>query len=220
MALYEIKNLSKTYYDDGVPVSVLKGVDMTIESGESVAIMGPSGAGKSTLLHIIGLIDSEYDGELLLFGSDVAKLSSSERSLLLREKVGFLFQFHYLISELTVFENVALPLRLLNRFNPQKVKDTLYSLGIQTKDNLYPHELSGGEKQRVALARALVKDPAILFCDEPTGNLDSENGRIVKELLSERQKKDKFTLVIVTHNAELASMTDRIINLIDGRVKN
>lgn len=216
--LYEIKNLSKTYYDDGVPVTVLRGVELEISKGDSIGIMGPSGAGKSTLLHILGLMDSAYGGEIRYKGTSLSEISDREKSDILRRDIGFLFQFHYLISELSVFENVALPLRLLGTFDEKKIDETMRSLDIYNKKRSYPHELSGGEKQRVALARALVKEPEVLFCDEPTGNLDTPNGEVVKNLLRERHAEKNFTLFIVTHNPELCSIADKKIHMVDGRI--
>ncbi len=216
--LFEINNLSKTYYDDGMPITVLRGITMDIARGEFIGIMGPSGAGKSTFLHILGLMDAVFDGNIKFEGLDITKLDDSEKSGILRKKIGFLFQFHYLINELNVFENVALPLRLIGDYRAGKIDALLDSLGVVEKKNFYPHELSGGERQRVSLARALIKEPEVLFCDEPTGNLDTANGDIVKNLLHQKFREKKFTMLLVTHNPELCEMADKTIHMLDGRI--
>ena len=216
--IFSAKSLSKTYHDDGTPVEVLRGIDMEVSAGESVGVSGPSGAGKSTLLHIMGFMDSDFGGDLFFDGRDVRSMSERQKSDVLKLRVGFLFQFHYLIPELSVYENVALPLRLLGEEDGARVSSTLESLGIGDKSRSYPHELSGGQKQRAALARALVKNPRILFCDEPTGNLDTASGESVKKLLADKQAELGFTLFLVTHNKSLCEIAHRRIEMLDGRL--
>ncbi|MDI6756483.1 MAG: ABC transporter ATP-binding protein [Endomicrobiia bacterium] len=216
--IYRTKSLAKTYNDDGAPVDVLRGIDIEVAAGESVGVAGPSGAGKSTLVHILGFMDPEFSGDVFFDGKSVRSMSETEKSDILKKRVGFLFQFHYLIPELSVAENVALPLRILGLPDSGAVGSTMESLGIGDKFNAYPHELSGGQKQRVALARALVKKPRILFCDEPTGNLDTSSGEAVKRLLAEKQEEFGFTLFLVTHNESLFGITRKRFEMLDGRL--
>lgn len=219
--IYQTKSLTKTYDDDGAPVDVLRGIDIEVAAGESVGVAGPSGAGKSTLVHILGFMDPEFSGDVFFDGKNVRSMSASEKSDILKKRVGFLFQFHYLIPELSVSENVRLPLRLLGTAPDDSscaVRSALESLGIGDKQKAYPHELSGGQKQRVALARALVKKPRILFCDEPTGNLDTSSGEAVKRLLAEKQEELGFTLFLVTHNESLFGITRKRFEMLDGRL--
>jgi len=211
------ENIQKNYYlDRGLEVRALRSVSVEIKAGETVAIMGPSGAGKSTLLHILGLMDRPTGGKLLIDGVDYAALGDNEYSTARHDKIGFLFQLHYLLPDFTVLENVTLPVWDEPAETRNRARELLSRLGLAGRLEHMPGELSGGEQQRVALARALVKDPEILMTDEPTGNLDRETGERVEELLFEECRIRKISLVIVTHNPDLAAKAGRIIRMRDG----
>jgi lipoprotein-releasing system ATP-binding protein len=205
-------------------IHVLKGVDLKINPGETVAICGPSGVGKSTLLHLVGLMEESTSGMIELFNIKTNQLDSNFRAELRNKYIGFLFQFHYLMSDFTVLENLSIPIWIRDGYSDNSAKSNLqtllYRLGLEQFVNRYPDELSGGEQQRVALARALVNEPKLILADEPTGNLDKNNGDIVAELLFSEAKKRNAILVIATHNLDLANRADRIIYLQDGRIKN
>jgi putative ABC transport system ATP-binding protein len=219
-AVLEAKNLAKTYETDGAKVLGLRGVDLSIERGEFVAIMGPSGSGKSTLLNLLAGLDRPTAGEVWLDGKRIDELSETELARLRRRKVGFVFQFFNLVPTLSAVENVELPLLLVGQRRKQarlSAGELLSDLGIQDKHDASPAELSGGQQQRVALARALANEPAIVLADEPTGNLDSAAARDVLRLL--RRARDRGqTLLLVTHDASVASAADRVITLRDGLV--
>jgi lipoprotein-releasing system ATP-binding protein len=203
-------------------VHVLKGVDLKINPGESVAICGPSGVGKSTLLHLVGLMEESTSGTIELFNIKTNQLDGNFRAELRNKYIGFLFQFHYLMSDFTVLENLLIPIWIRDGYSDDSAKNSLRALlrrlGLEQFINRYPDELSGGEQQRVALARALVNEPKLILADEPTGNLDKNNGDIVSELLFSEAKKRNAILVIATHNLDLANRADRIIYLQDGVV--
>lgn len=210
-------NIEK-YYDK---LHVLKGVDISIAKGEIVSIVGSSGAGKSTLLHILGTLDVAGKGEVLLNGQRIDKLSGKALAKFRNAHIGFIFQFHHLLPEFTALENVCIPGWIAGA----KRKDTearavelLKSLGLGERLQNKPHQLSGGEQQRVAVARALINNPDIVMADEPTGNLDSENGRELHKLFIELRDKFQQSFLIVTHNEELAQMSDRIVHMKDGRI--
>jgi len=215
------QNLSKTYtLDRGVEVHALKDVSLNIKSGETVAIVGPSGAGKSTLLHLIGLMDSPTSGTLKLGSNDFSAASPEERAGTRREKLGFMFQLHYLLPEFTVWENILIPVWNKRNEKENKAKELLSQLGLTNRADHMPSELSGGEQQRVALARALINEPSLLLADEPTGNLDRETGEKVEEIIFTECAKRNITLVVVTHNQELSKKAGRIISMRDGLVAN
>src|SRR5437868_7021974 len=198
-------------------VEILKGIDFEVERGQFVAIMGPSGSGKSTLLGLLAGLDSPTSGRILLDGIDITGMEEDELALLRGRKVGFVFQSYQLIPTLTAEENVLLPLDLAGgRDGRGRARDLLDRVGLLDRRDHYPVQLSGGEQQRVALARAFVMRPPILMADEPTGNLDSTNGRMVLEMLADRE--EGTTLVLVTHDAELTSSASRVITLRDGRI--
>jgi putative ABC transport system ATP-binding protein len=216
----EARGLEKTYGTGEARVSALRGIDLTVERGEFVAIMGPSGCGKSSLLNLLAGLDRPSAGEVWLDGERIDKFNESKLARLRRRKVGFVFQFFNLIPTLTVGENVELPLRLAGR-GRRKARGTanqlLSELGIGNKRDSAPSLLSGGEQQRVALARALANEPNIVFADEPTGNLDSASAREVLGLLRRVRERGQ-TLLVVTHDARVAAAADRVINLRDGLV--
>ncbi|NUO96540.1 MAG: ABC transporter ATP-binding protein [Nonomuraea sp.] len=213
-------NLVKIYQDGAVPVPAVRGVDLQVEPGEFVAIMGPSGSGKSTLVHMLGGLDARTSGEIWLDGQRVDTLSESAWALLRRKKVGFVFQFFNLVANMTVGDNVELP-ALLAGASPKVARERreslLGALNLADRAEASPAQLSGGEQQRVALARALSNKPSLLLADEPTGNLDSRNTRDVLRLLGDVHKEGQ-TIVMVTHDARVASLADRLVSLFDGEI--
>ena len=202
-------------------VHALRGVDIDIEAGEMVGIVGPSGSGKSTLLGLIGGLDKPTRGTIEIDGVEISKLGEDRLTEIRNEKIGFIFQFFNLIPTLTAQENVALPIQFARkaRFSSDKrAKELLALLGMEDRMNHRPSELSGGQQQRVAIARALANNPPLLLADEPTGNLDSESGEMVLEALEQVRRETGTTVVIVTHDPDLAKRTDRIVTLVDGRI--
>ena len=221
--LLEAVNIHKSYRHGSNILHVLKGVDLRIEAGEIISIVGPAGAGKSTLLHILGGLDSPTQGQVILQGEDVYGLNDRSRAKIRNEKIGFVFQFYHLLPEFTALENVLLPafvkadekdIGLLEA----RGKSLLKQVGLNKRTEHKPQELSGGEQQRVAIARALINEPKVILCDEPTGNLDSETGKETIDLLRELNAKNKQTLVIVTHDENIAQMSHRTILMRDGRL--
>ena len=214
------ENLRKVFSTDVVETHALNGVDINIHDGEFVAIMGPSGCGKSTLLNILGMLDTPTDGTYWLDGREVSQLKEDDRTAYRRGKIGFVFQSFNLIEEINVTENVGLPLGYLGIKGEQRrkrVEETLERMGISHRAGHYPNQLSGGQQQRVAIARAVVCKPGLILADEPTGNLDSKNGKEVMELLRELNREGT-TVVMVTHSQRDASYADRVINLFDGQI--
>jgi len=218
--LIEIENLTKVFYTDEVETHALAGVHLTIGKGEYVAMSGPSGCGKSTLLSIIGLLDTPTDGKYKLNGSTVEKLDFADRSRIRNREIGFIFQSFNLIGDLTVYENVELPLTYRGMSSSERkgfATEALERVGMGHRAKHLPSQLSGGQQQRVAVARALAGKPAILLADEPTGNLDSKNGEAVMDLLKELHAAGA-TICMVTHDARFAQHADRTVHLFDGRV--
>lgn len=214
-----VRDLEKTYVSGGRPLRVLRDVDFRIEEGEFVAIVGPSGSGKTTLLGLLAGLDTPSSGSVRLDGTDLGRLSEDERARLRRFKVGFVFQSFQLIPSLTAQENVQVPLELRGEAGAaERARDLLGRVGLGERRHHHPAQLSGGEQQRVALARAFVHGPRILFADEPTGNLDAETGRGIIELMTDLNHDLGTTLVLVTHDPEVAARARRIIRLADGRV--
>lgn len=214
------KNLKRTFQTEEVRTLALNGVSIEVNEGEFVVVMGPSGCGKSTLLNILGLLDSPTEGEYLLGGTDVSHLSEPQRDQLRKGRIGFVFQSFNLIDDLTVEENIELPLLYMGIKRDErrkKVAALMERMDIMHRAKHFPRQLSGGQQQRVAIARAVVADPQLILADEPTGNLDSHNGREVMELLSQLHSEGA-TIVMVTHSQRDASYADRIINLYDGQV--
>jgi lipoprotein-releasing system ATP-binding protein len=215
-----VENIKKSFFlDHGVEVKALRNVSLEVKAGETIAIMGPSGAGKSTLLHILGLMDRPTDGKILIDGKDYLKLNEDIYSGTRNSKIGFLFQMHYLLPDFTVLENVMIPVWPEREEGRRKAVDILRRLGLSDRHNHMPSELSGGEQQRVAMARALVKNPEILMADEPTGNLDRETGEKVEDVLFSECKKNNISLVLVTHNPDLAAKAGKIIRVRDGMLE-
>jgi putative ABC transport system ATP-binding protein len=219
-ALIQLQSIKKVFYTDEVETHALSDVHLEIKKGEYVAIAGPSGCGKTTLLSILGLLDTPTDGTYVLDGQAVASLGAAERARVRNRQIGFIFQAFNLIGDLTVYENVELPLTyrgLSASERKQRVQQALERVGMSHRVKHYPAQLSGGQQQRVAVARAVAGDPAILLTDEPTGNLDSANGEAVMELLRELHRGGA-TICMVTHDPRYAAHADRSIELFDGRV--
>ncbi|MFA4854378.1 MAG: ABC transporter ATP-binding protein [Candidatus Omnitrophota bacterium] len=222
--IVEVSALCKSYRDTTSSLEVLKDINFTVDTGEFLAVQGPSGAGKSTLLHILGGLDQPSSGEVYFQDEDIYALDENYRSTLRNRKIGFVFQFFHLLPELNALENVLLP-SILRSWRERKKNlgfalALLERLGLSQRKTHRPQELSGGEQQRVAIARALVNRPQLLLCDEPTGNLDSENGENILRLLKEVNLSEKVTVIIVTHDKDIASSAGRIIHLKDGEIFN
>jgi putative ABC transport system ATP-binding protein len=217
----QAENLTKVYKMGQVEVHALNGLSLQIARGEVVSIMGPSGSGKSTLMNIIGCLDRPTSGEYVLDGETVSCLSDDQLATIRNRKVGFVFQSFNLLSRLTALANVELPMRYsrLSKSKAEKARMALESVGLTDRMSHRPNELSGGQQQRVAIARALVNDPAIILADEPTGNLDSRSGQEIMELLLNLNREHGTTLIIVTHAADIADQTQRIIHIRDGVVE-
>ncbi len=218
--MIKVTDLKKVFRTEEIETTALNGVSFEINDGEFVAIMGPSGCGKSTLLNILGLLDNPSGGSYKLLDSEVGQLKEKERTKFRKGNIGFVFQSFNLIDELNVFENVELPLRYLNisaSERKQKVNEILKRMGISHRAKHFPQQLSGGQQQRVAIARAVVSNPKLILADEPTGNLDSKNGKEVMELLSELNQEGT-TIVMVTHSQKDAAVAQRVINLFDGQI--
>ncbi len=215
--MLQARSITKSYG----PLQVLKGVDVDIAKGEIVSIVGSSGAGKSTLLHILGTLDAADSGTLTIDGTEVQHLKGSALSRFRSKNIGFIFQFHHLLPEFSALENVCIPgwiARQPKKETITRATELLNHLGLGNRLQNKPQQLSGGEQQRVAVARALINHPAIVMADEPTGNLDSKNGRELHELFIQLRDEYKQTFLIVTHNEELADMSDRIIHMKDGYI--
>ena len=219
MALIEVKNLSKIYGSGEAEVKALKNINLNIEQGEFVAIVGPSGSGKSTLLHLLGGVDKPSSGEVIIKGESIYKLREKELSILRRRKLGFVFQFFNLIPVLTAEENIEMPVLLDNgKIDKNYMNELLKLLGLEERRNHHPSELSGGQQQRVSIGRALANKPSIILADEPTGNLDSKNSKEVLELLKYCAKKYNQTLILITHDINIAKSADRVITIEDGEI--
>ena len=219
MEILKVENLRKEYGEGNSKVIALDGVNLEIERGEFVAIVGPSGSGKSTLLHIVGGVDSPDDGKVYIDGNDISKYSSKELAYFRRRKVGLIYQFYNLIQNLTVRHNIELPLKLDKRkINQDEFSDIVKKLGIESKLDSFPSELSGGQQQRVAIARSLIYNPSIILADEPTGNLDRKNSKEIIEIFKYFNKTLKQTIILITHDEEIALQTNRIVKIVDGKI--
>lgn len=221
--ILQTENLSKVYKIGKVETQALRGVSIAVEKGEFVAIMGQSGCGKSTLLHLLGGLLSPTGGKIIIDGEDLSKVSDAQRTDIRRRKIGFVFQRFNLFPTLTADGNLRLAERIHQGNgggSAERRREVLSLLKLENKINNKPLELSGGEQQRVALARAIINQPAIILADEPTGNLDSENSKIVLDMFSELNKKFNQTIIMITHNPEAAQNCNRVIRMRDGRVEN
>lgn len=216
MAYIEIRNVRKQYRMGEVTINALDGVDFTVEKGELCVVVGPSGAGKTTLLNILGGMDTATSGEIIVDGVHIEKYSQKKLTLYRRETVGFVFQFYNLVQNLTARENVELATQICSRpYDPDQV---LELVGLADRKKNFPAQLSGGEQQRVSIARALAKNPKLMLCDEPTGALDYQTGKQVLKLLQDCCRKQGMTVIIITHNAALKPMADRIVTIKNGRI--
>ena len=219
MTVLETKDLKKYYGSGDTQVKALDGVDLTVENGEFVAIVGTSGSGKSTLLHMLGGLDRPTGGSVLVEGRDIFALKDEELTIFRRRKIGFVFQSYNLVPVLSVYDNIVLPIQLDGgRVDEAYVNQVIEALGLEQKLDHLPNQLSGGQQQRVAIARALATKPAILLADEPTGNLDSRTSQDVLSLMKTTGQKFAQTMVMITHNEEIAQLADRIVRIEDGRI--
>ena len=223
LLMLETNNLSKTYASDGADYEVLKNINLQIKQGECAAIIGKSGSGKSTLMHLLACLDAPTGGSVAFDGSDYRLLTEKERDVLRNEKFGFVFQQFFLNGRETALENVMLPMRIRGATQYEMTKaalDALEAVDLKDKESKKAKDLSGGEKQRVCIARALVGKPKVIFADEPTGNLDSNTGEMVEKMLFEMNKNLGITLIVVTHDPELAAKCSRVIEMKDGEIVN
>jgi len=216
--ILETRRLTKTYRSDGVATPALRGVNLAVARGEFVSVMGPSGCGKSTLLYLMGLLDTPTEGTVLVAGLDTAGLGDAERTRLRREHIGFVFQRFNLLPTLSAEENVALALRLRRRLVAAAPREMLAAVGLEDKRRRRPSALSVGEQQRVAIARALVTQPTVILADEPTGNLDSEASDRVMDLVCRLRRERGQTIVLITHNEQVAARGDRLVRMRDGQL--
>ncbi len=222
--LIEATNIHKTYKDADYILHVVKGVDLNIAQGEVVAIIGPSGAGKSTLMHIMGALDEPSQGKVSFDGKDIYSLNDKERALMRNSQMGFVFQAYHLLPELTALENVILPAMVKNNSRKSSAIELegvklMEQLGLDKRVSHRPSQLSGGEQQRVAIARALMNKPKVIFCDEPTGNLDSTSGQMVMDVLLNLNKTSGQSVVLVTHDSRIAQRAQRVVKIKDGIIE-
>ena len=223
MALIELRDIYKSYPLDGFDLQILKGITLQIERGEFVAIMGPSGSGKSTLMNILGCLDSPTSGSYILDGHPVQNLSADELADIRNKKIGFVFQGFNLLSRTTALENVELPMVYSNtpaNARLLKAQNALKAVGLQERMNHMPNQLSGGQQQRVAIARAIVNDAPIIFADEPTGNLDTKMSIEIMQLFGKLNQQMDRTIILVTHEEDIARYADRIIKIVDGEINS
>lgn len=219
MSILEAKDLKKYYGKDETLVKALDGVSLNVEKGEFVSIIGTSGSGKSTLLHMLGGLDNPTSGKVIVDDKDISDLKADELCIFRRRKIGFVFQSYNLVPSISVYENIVLPIKLDGKkVDKEFIDNVIDTLGLKEKVNVLPSKLSGGQQQRVAIARALAAKPAIILADEPTGNLDSKTSQDVLGLLKTTGRKFNQTIMIITHNDEIAQMADRIIHIEDGRI--
>jgi putative ABC transport system ATP-binding protein len=221
MALIELKDIVKTYFMEKLTLKVLKGINLKIENGEFVAIMGHSGSGKSTMMNILGCLDQPTSGQYFLDGKDVSKLNSDELAAIRNEKIGFVFQGFNLLSRTTAMENVELPMVYASIGQAERgmrAAEALRTVGLGERMDHMPNQLSGGQQQRVAIARAIVNNAPIVFADEPTGNLDTKTSIEVMNLFTKLNKEHGYTIILVTHEEDVAAYSKRIIRLVDGEI--
>lgn len=219
MEILKVENLTKIYGKDSTKVVALDNVSFSVEKGEFVAIVGASGSGKSTLLHLIGGVDRPTSGKVFIDGKDIFNFNDDKLAIFRRRQVGLIYQFYNLIPILNVEENITLPLSLDNReIDKEKLNDMLKLLGLQNRRMHLPNELSGGQQQRTSIGRALITNPTIILADEPTGNLDSKSSDEIVALLKKSNKELNQTIIMITHNMEIAKVADRIIKIEDGKI--
>ncbi len=219
MEILKVENLTKVYGKESTKVTALDNVSFSVEKGEFVAIVGASGSGKSTLLHLMGGVDRPTSGKVYIDGKDIFNFNDDKLAIFRRRQVGLIYQFYNLIPILNVEENITLPLSLDNReINKVKLDEMLKLLGLEKRKNHLPNELSGGQQQRTSIGRALITNPTIILADEPTGNLDSKSSDEIVALLKKSNKELKQTIIMITHNMEIAKIADRIIKIEDGKI--
>lgn len=218
----EARNVSKILHEGGMEVKLLENVSLEFRPGEFTAITGPSGSGKSSLLYLLGLLDAPSSGSIVLNGRDVTAITEDESAAIRLADIGFVFQFHFLLPEFTVFDNIMLPVRKAEKFTreegEERVRKIMHNLGLAESSAKKPSQLSGGQRQRVAIARALANDPLIILADEPTGNLDTKNAANVFDIFLNLAEEMKKTVIAVTHDHELAARTHRMVHIVDGRI--
>lgn len=220
MKILQVDHLSKSYGAGEAKVTALDDVSFSVEKGEFVAIIGPSGSGKSTLLHILGGVDRPNSGHVYIDGVDIYSLNEAKLAIFRRRQIGLIYQFYNLIPVLNVTENITLPLELDGQATPKsRLDEIVKTLGLTDRQNHLPNELSGGQQQRVSIGRALINNPAIVLADEPTGNLDSTNSKEIMELLKASNRKYNQTLIVITHDENIALQADRIITIRDGKIQ-
>lgn len=220
MPILEAHNISKTYYKMEESIPVLNKLNLIVEKGEIIVLMGPSGSGKSTLLNILGTLDSDYSGELII--DELPITNAVDLSNIRRHKLGFIFQFHHLLPEFTILENLLIPQMIADNYSNVPQEDTidmLENIGLKARMNHYPNEISGGERQRVAVLRAMVNNPCLILADEPTGNLDRENSLKMLKLMTELKAKYQQSFIIATHDQSILDIADRVLYLKDGKIK-
>lgn len=220
----KLENINKHYYTKNETLHILKDINLEIKKGEFISVMGKSGSGKSTFLNLVGLIDKADQGKIYIDGIDIDLVNDKEKDIVKNMKLGFIFQFHYLLAEFTALENVMLP-ALLNDYSKKneiekKALELLNMVGLKERVSHKPSELSGGEKQRVAIARAMINSPKIILADEPTGNLDEETSEVIHGIFKKINKEFNQTIIVVTHSKELASITDRSLILKKGKIES
>lgn len=220
MPILEAHNISKIYYKTEESIPVLNKLNLIVEKGEIIVLMGPSGSGKSTLLNILGTLDSDYSGELII--DELPITNAVDLSNIRRHKLGFIFQFHHLLPEFTILENLLIPQMIADNYSNVPQEDTidmLENIGLKARMNHYPNEISGGERQRVAVLRAMVNNPCLILADEPTGNLDRENSLKMLKLMTELKAKYQQSFIIATHDQSILDIADRVLYLKDGKIK-
>ncbi len=219
MEILKAEHLVKTYTTGGEPFNAVDDVSFTVEQGEFVAIIGASGSGKSTLMHLLGGVDRPTSGKVLINGTNICSMNNDKLAIFRRRQIGIVYQFYNLIPILTAEENITLPADLDGRKpEPEKLEDIMQTLGIADRRRNLPNELSGGQQQRISIARAIINDPAILLADEPTGNLDSKSTEDIVSLFKMTNQKYKQTIIMITHNLEIAKEADRVLHLQDGKL--
>ena len=218
ISVLSAQNINKVYSKSNTKIRVLNDVSLDIHRGEIVGLMGPSGSGKSTLLNILGTLELEYEGTVLIDDKPIAEYDSIDK--LRSDKIGFVFQFHHLLPEFTIYENIEIPLLISGKeISNNEIRKILFDMGLKNRSNHYPDEVSGGERQRAAVARALINNPGIILADEPTGNLDVENSQLLLNLISELRDKLNTSFIIATHDNSITSIADRILYLDKGIIK-
>lgn len=219
MKILRVENISKIYNMENYSIKALDDISFEVEKGEFIAVIGASGSGKSTLLHVLGGVDKASSGKVFLEGTNISGLSENKLAAIRRSKIGIIYQFYNLIQTLNVEENITLPILLDNKkVNPKRLDSVISILNLQDRRKFFPSQLSGGQQQRVAIGRSLICSPSIILADEPTGNLDSKNSETIVNLFKELNKKLNQTLIIATHNLDIAKQADRVLELKDGKI--